>query len=271
MKKMPIHDMKVWVHVLDMVVFLLEDPQKKQLASLICSINQISDELAPMSVEKGFVVNTMEEKTMLDIACWNEFIELLEIEEDELQKDFQRDFNHTLINFEGFSGPRLMKNKKKEKRKVEKKKKILTKLMIEKEDKGFDVAKCQLVNDKLGNEFMGCFPFGNDPFPSISIDVHCFKRAPPNIVYFSLSDIHKEEIEKMITQYNKFDTEMPIFVIPDLRNANHIIPHKPKKWEDTQDNQFSIVGKQHTTVVAKVYLVQTLILHIYCLMICNEN
>jgi hypothetical protein len=215
----------------------------------------------------------MEEKTTHDIAiCWNEFIELLKIEEDELHKDFQRDFNHTFINFEGSNGPHLVKKQKEEKTKVEKKEKILTKLVVEKEDKGLDAAKCQLVNDTLGNEFMGCFPFGNDMFPSISIDVHHFKRALPNIVYLPLSNIHKDEIKKRITQYNKFDTKVPIFMIPkDPHNANHIIPHKPKKWEDTQDNQFLIVGEQHTTVVAKVYLVQTLILHIYCLMICNEN
>jgi hypothetical protein len=29
MKKMLIHDMKVWAHDLDVVVFMLEDPRKK--------------------------------------------------------------------------------------------------------------------------------------------------------------------------------------------------------------------------------------------------
>jgi len=70
---------------------------------------------------------------------------------------------------------------KKEKIEVEKKKKILTKLVVGKEDKGFDVAECQLVNDTLGNEFLGCFPFGDDPLPSVSIDVHCFKKDMPTL------------------------------------------------------------------------------------------
>ncbi len=80
---MPIHDMKVWAHDLDMVVLMLEDLRKKQLAGLICSINQISNELAPMLIEEGFVINTMEEKTAHDIIiCWNDFVELFKIEKD---------------------------------------------------------------------------------------------------------------------------------------------------------------------------------------------
>lgn len=54
MKKMPVHDMKVWVHDLDMIVLMLEDPRKKQLASLVYSINRIDDELAPTLVKRGF-------------------------------------------------------------------------------------------------------------------------------------------------------------------------------------------------------------------------
>ncbi len=95
------------------------------------------------------------------------------------------------------------------------------------------MAKCRLVNDTLGNEFLGCFPFGNDPLPSVSIDVHRFKRALPNILYRPLSDIHKDEIKERITQYNKFDTKVPIFAIPeDPLNVDHITLCKSKKWED---------------------------------------
>ncbi len=59
----------------------------------------------------------------------------------------------------------------------------MTKLVVGKEDKRFDMAKCRLVDDMLGNEFPGYFPFGNDPPLGVSIDVHHFKIAPPNIVY----------------------------------------------------------------------------------------
>jgi len=66
------------------------------------------------------------------------------------------------MNFKGSSGPCLTKKTKKEKTEGEKKQKILKKLVVEKEDKGFIVAECQLINNMLGNEFLGCFPFAND-------------------------------------------------------------------------------------------------------------
>lgn len=71
--------MKVWVHDLDMVIVMLEDPWKKQLAG--CSINIIINELTLMSLEKGFLAKNMKEKTLHDVIVkWNEFIELLKIE-----------------------------------------------------------------------------------------------------------------------------------------------------------------------------------------------
>jgi hypothetical protein len=33
---------------------------------------------------------------------------------------------------------------------------------------------------------------------------------------------------------------------------DHITPCKPKKWEDILDNEFLIVGKQHTIATTKV-------------------
>jgi hypothetical protein len=85
----------------------------------------------------------------------------------------------------------------------------------------------------LGNEFLGCFPFQNDLLPSVSIDVHRFKRAPPNIVYCPFSNIHTDEIKKKITTYDKFDTKVPIFaILEDPHNVDHITLHKSKKWED---------------------------------------
>ncbi len=97
------------------------------------------------------------------------------------------------MNFEGSGGPYLTKKQKKERTKVEKKQKILKKLVFGKEDKGFNVAKCQLIDNMLGNEFLGCFPFGNDSLLGVSIDVHHFKRTSPNIVYCPLLDIHKDK------------------------------------------------------------------------------
>ncbi len=85
----------------------------------------------------------------------------------------------------------------------------MTKLVVRKENKKLDASKCGLIDDMLGNEFLGCFLFGNDPLLGVSIDVNHFKKTHAKIVYCPLSDIHKDEILKIITQYNKFDTEVP--------------------------------------------------------------
>jgi len=96
------------------------------------------------------------------------------------------------------------KDQQKEKTKARTKKKILTKLVVGKEDKRFDVVECQFINDTLGNKFLGFFPFGNDPLSGVTIKVHHLKRAPTNIVYHPFLDIHKDDIKKRIMQYNKF-------------------------------------------------------------------
>ncbi len=94
-----------------------------------------------------------------------------------------------------------MPNKKpwKEKTEVHEKKKTLTKLVVGKDGKGFNVAKCRLVDDTLGDEFSDYFLLRNDQVSGVMVDFHHFKRTPPNIVYRPLSNIHKDEIKKKIT------------------------------------------------------------------------
>jgi hypothetical protein len=78
---MSIQDLKAWAHDLDMVIVMLKDPWKKQLAGLVCSINRINHELAPTSIEKGFLVKNMKDKTLHNVVIrWNEFFERLKIE-----------------------------------------------------------------------------------------------------------------------------------------------------------------------------------------------
>jgi hypothetical protein len=94
----------------------------------------------------------------------------------------------------------------------------------------------------------------NDPVPGVMVDVHHFKKAPPNILCWPLLDIHKDKIKKKIMQYNKFDTKVPIFAIPkDPKSLGHILPQKPRKWEDIQNHQFLIVRRQHIITVEKVH------------------
>jgi hypothetical protein len=78
-----------------------------------------------MSVEKGFVVKNMKDKTSHNIVvCWNEFIKLLKIKKDESQKDFQKGSNHTFTNFEGYSGLHPTKKQKKGKHKLRRKRRL---------------------------------------------------------------------------------------------------------------------------------------------------
>jgi hypothetical protein len=102
MKKMPIQDLKAWAHDLNMVVIMLEDPWKKQLASLVYSINRISDELALTSIEKGFFVKNMKDETLHNIVIkWNEFIELLKIKHDKLQNGVSKGFKPRIHELQG--------------------------------------------------------------------------------------------------------------------------------------------------------------------------
>jgi hypothetical protein len=79
---------------------------------------------------------------------------LFKIELDESQKEFQRGSEHMVTNFEGLMAIAQPKTKK-DKLEVEKKEKILRKLVVEKENKIFNVAKCRLIKNTLGNEFLG--------------------------------------------------------------------------------------------------------------------
>ncbi len=85
--------MKVWVHELAMVVFMVKVLKNKYVVGLVCSIDRISDELSLTSVKKGFKFKELKEKTMQDVCdCWDEFFKVLQIEMDELAKDSQKAF-----------------------------------------------------------------------------------------------------------------------------------------------------------------------------------
>ncbi len=81
---------------------ILEDPWKKQLASLVYSINRINNEFALTLIEKGFFVKNMKDETLYDIVIkWNEFIELLKIEHDKLQNGVSKGFRPRIHELRG--------------------------------------------------------------------------------------------------------------------------------------------------------------------------
>jgi hypothetical protein len=66
-KEIPIHALKVWVHELMMVIFMLEDLGKKLVVDLICLIDRISNELSLNNAKKGFQFKELKDKTAQNI------------------------------------------------------------------------------------------------------------------------------------------------------------------------------------------------------------
>jgi hypothetical protein len=109
----------------------------------------------------------------------------------------------------------------------------------------------------------------NDPVPDVMVDVHHFKKVPPNIVCWPFLDIHKDEIKKRITQYNKFDMKVPIFATPkDSKSLGHILPQKLRKWEDIWNHQFLIVRRQHT--IATKRCIVFVLLFFFDILVCLQ-
>lgn len=116
---MPIHALKVWVHELVMVIFMLEDSKKKQVVGSVCPIDKISDELFRTNVEKGFQFKELKNKIVQNIHDhFDEFFKVLQIEKDELARDSQRVSEQAMTNFEHSSKPCSTKKPQKEKIKV---------------------------------------------------------------------------------------------------------------------------------------------------------
>jgi hypothetical protein len=157
---------------------------------------------------------------------------------------------------------RLVKRPRKEISKEEKQKNILGKLIMGKEEKGFDVVECHLKDNKI--EYSNSFPLGFALVKDILVSMDRFKRAPLKIVYCPLLKAHVNEIKTRIIVHNKFDTKVPIFTIPkDQDRREFIFPRAPRTWEEIKDLQVFIVGGQHMIVAAKVGQLNFTIFHLF--------
>jgi len=115
-KKMLIHTLKVWVHELAMVVLMLEDLIKKWVVAFVCLIDKISDELSLTSANKGFRLKELKDKIAQDVCDrWDEFFEVLQIENKKSARDSHRAFKWVMINFDGSSKSHPTKKPRKEK------------------------------------------------------------------------------------------------------------------------------------------------------------
>jgi hypothetical protein len=95
----------------------------------------------------------------------------------------------------------------------------------------------------IGKEYSNLFPLGIFLVQGVNLPINRFKTSPPKIIYHLLSKKHVNEIKMRIIVYNKFDTKVPIFAIPeDPERPNYILPCCPRKWEYIQNFQFLIVS-----------------------------
>jgi hypothetical protein len=157
--------------------------------------------------------------------CFTNLHELIKLEKEESTKKSLRNIDCTLTIVESLGGKQPTKKFHKEKMEAQKKEKILDNIVLEKEEKGFDVKECCLVAETIGEEYDVYFLFSIALVPNVEIEVYRFKRFPPNIIYRWLLNVHVDKIKKKIVQYNKYDMKISIFAIPkDSKNSNYILP-----------------------------------------------
>ncbi len=119
---------------------------------------------------------------------------------------------------------------------VRKKGKILVKIVMGKEAKGFDLIECRTKDTMIGEEYAKLFPFGFVLVKDINLPIDRFKRSPSKIVYHLLFKKHVNKIKMRIIVYNKFDAKVAIFtILEDQKRPNYILPCRLRKWEDNHN------------------------------------
>jgi hypothetical protein len=182
-------------------------------------------------------IKDLDAKVVVD--KWIEFKELIELKREDTTRGSQGGSQHTIAMVENSTAKRPLK----EEIEVKKKEKILGKIIMGKEAKGFDLVECHIKDTTIGEEYANLFPLGFTPVEGVNLPINYFKRSPPEIVYLTLSKKHVNEINTQIIVYNKFDTKVPIFTIPEgPERPNYILPRCLKKWEDIQNFQFLIIN-----------------------------
>jgi hypothetical protein len=83
----------------------------------------------------------------------------------------------------------------KEETKAKKKEKILGKIVMVKEVKGFNPIVCHIKDTTIGEEYVNSFPLGFSPVQDVFLFVNRFKMSPPDIIYRPFSKEHVNEIK----------------------------------------------------------------------------
>jgi hypothetical protein len=224
MRKMPIHGMVSWAPSLNEMILFFEDLCKKKKVGLVCPMNKIDDSFTPTSANKRFIVkDILDFNAMAILEKWYEF------KEGDYKIIPQKIRTHCSM-VESLSGKPPIKMLWKEATNVEKKEKIMGKIVMGKKTKGFDLVECHVKDATIRKEYANMFPLGFAPVKDVRLLVDRFKRSPPKIVYYPLFREHVNKIKTQITIYNKYDTKVPIFVIPED-------PERPKFHSSTSSQK----------------------------------
>jgi len=89
----------------------------------------------------------------------------------------------------------VIKQPRKEETKTQIKEKILGKILMGKEAKGFDHVESRIKDAMIDKEYSNLFPLGVSSVQGVNLPINCFKRLPPNIIYHLLSKEHVNEIK----------------------------------------------------------------------------
>ncbi len=79
---------------------------------------------------------------------------------------------------------------RKEETEAKKNEKILGKIVMGKEAKGFDFVECCIKDASIGEEYANLFPLGFSLVKGVNLFVNHFKRSPPKIIFLTISREH---------------------------------------------------------------------------------
>lgn len=124
------------------------------------------------------------------------------------------------------SGWRSTKKPQKEITKADEKKKISKKLVLGKEEKGFDIVECQLKDEIISDEYFSSFSLRFIPMRDVLLHVTNFLKAPLDIVDHPLYKAPHKQNKNCIMCYNKFHMKVSIFaILEDSKKPNDILLH----------------------------------------------
>jgi hypothetical protein len=96
----------------------------------------------------------------------------------------------------------FQRSKIKQKTIGEKREKTINNLIMKKYPKTLDKIESKFVNESIKSEFLDYFPLGNKPIDGVKVTIERFLTPQRRIVYWPLSEMHKNEIKHKILMFH---------------------------------------------------------------------